>query len=104
MTGSDPSGVLYGELELADRIRAAKALPAGHRRHGTSGAEAARNLHRHAEAGDHLRRRRVRLSLHAAEFSVLLRQGRVDQVSRHAGRGALQHALSCGTAIRSPAC
>ncbi len=29
VTGSDPSGVLYGELELADRIRAAKALPAG---------------------------------------------------------------------------
>ena len=29
MTGSDPSGVLYGELELADRIRAAKALPEG---------------------------------------------------------------------------
>jgi len=28
VTGSDPSGVLYGELELADRIRAAKALPA----------------------------------------------------------------------------
>ena len=29
VTGSDPSGVLYGELELADRVRAAKALPAG---------------------------------------------------------------------------
>jgi len=29
VTGSDPSGVLYGELELADRIRAAKSLPAG---------------------------------------------------------------------------
>jgi hypothetical protein len=29
VTGSDPSGVLYGELELAGRIRAAKALPAG---------------------------------------------------------------------------
>jgi hypothetical protein len=29
VTGSDASGVLYGELELADRIRAAKALPAG---------------------------------------------------------------------------
>lgn len=29
VTGSDPSGVLYGELELADRIRAANALPAG---------------------------------------------------------------------------
>ncbi len=29
VTGSDPSGVLYGELELADRIRAAKALPEG---------------------------------------------------------------------------
>ena len=29
VTGSDPSGVLYGELELADRIRAAKTLPAG---------------------------------------------------------------------------
>jgi hypothetical protein len=28
VTGSDASGVLYGELELADRIRAAKALPA----------------------------------------------------------------------------
>ncbi len=29
VAGSDPSGVLYGELELADRIRAAHALPAG---------------------------------------------------------------------------
>jgi hypothetical protein len=29
VTGSDPSGVLYGELELADRIRADGALPAG---------------------------------------------------------------------------
>ena len=29
VTGSDPSGVLYGELELADRLRAAKALPDG---------------------------------------------------------------------------
>jgi hypothetical protein len=29
IAGSDPSGVLYGELELADRIRAAYALPAG---------------------------------------------------------------------------
>jgi hypothetical protein len=29
VTGSDPSGVLYGELELADRVRAAKALPEG---------------------------------------------------------------------------
>ncbi len=29
VTGSDPSGVLYGELELADRIHAAKALPVG---------------------------------------------------------------------------
>ncbi|MGA7342450.1 MAG: hypothetical protein WBE72_14165 [Terracidiphilus sp.] len=29
VTGSDPSGVLYGELELADRIRAAHALPEG---------------------------------------------------------------------------
>jgi hypothetical protein len=29
VAGSDPSGVLYGELELADRIRAEKALPAG---------------------------------------------------------------------------
>jgi hypothetical protein len=29
VTGSDPSGVLYGELELAARIRAANALPAG---------------------------------------------------------------------------
>ena len=28
IAGSDPSGVLYGELELADRIRAAGALPA----------------------------------------------------------------------------
>jgi hypothetical protein len=27
VTGSDRSGVLYGELELADRVRAAKALP-----------------------------------------------------------------------------
>jgi len=29
VTGSDASGVLYGELELADRIRAAHALPDG---------------------------------------------------------------------------
>ncbi len=29
VTGSDPSGVLYGELELTDRIRAAHALPEG---------------------------------------------------------------------------
>jgi hypothetical protein len=29
VAGSDPSGVLYGELELADRIRAVKALPEG---------------------------------------------------------------------------
>jgi hypothetical protein len=29
VTGSDPSGVLYGELELADRVRAAKELPEG---------------------------------------------------------------------------
>ncbi len=29
VTGSDPSGVLYGELELADRIRATKSLPEG---------------------------------------------------------------------------
>jgi len=29
VAGSDPSGVLYGELELADRIRAAHALPLG---------------------------------------------------------------------------
>ncbi len=29
VAGSDPSGVLYGELELADRVRAAGALPAG---------------------------------------------------------------------------
>jgi len=29
VTGSDPSGVLYGELELADRIRATHALPEG---------------------------------------------------------------------------
>lgn len=29
VTGSDPSGVLYGELELAERVRAAKTLPAG---------------------------------------------------------------------------
>jgi hypothetical protein len=29
VTGSDPSGVLYGELELADRIRAAHSLPEG---------------------------------------------------------------------------
>jgi hypothetical protein len=29
VTGSDASGVLYGELELAERIRAEKALPAG---------------------------------------------------------------------------
>jgi hypothetical protein len=29
VTGSDPSGVLYGELDLADRVRAAKALPEG---------------------------------------------------------------------------
>ena len=29
VTGSDASGVLYGELELADRIRAANALPDG---------------------------------------------------------------------------
>ncbi|HVU48358.1 MAG TPA: hypothetical protein VHD85_19670 [Terracidiphilus sp.] len=29
VAGSDSSGVLYGELELADRIRAARALPAG---------------------------------------------------------------------------
>ena len=29
VTGSDPSGVLYGELELADRIRAGHALPEG---------------------------------------------------------------------------
>lgn len=29
VAGSDASGVLYGELELADRIRAAHALPAG---------------------------------------------------------------------------
>jgi len=27
VTGSDPSGVLYGELELADRVRAGRALP-----------------------------------------------------------------------------
>jgi len=29
IAGSDPSGVLYGELELADRVRAAGVLPAG---------------------------------------------------------------------------
>lgn len=29
IAGSDPSGVLYGELELADRIQAAGALPPG---------------------------------------------------------------------------
>lgn len=29
VTGGDASGVLYGELELADRIRAAQALPVG---------------------------------------------------------------------------
>ena len=29
VTGSDPSGVLYGELQLADRIRTAHALPEG---------------------------------------------------------------------------
>ena len=29
VAGSDPSGVLYGELELADRIRASGKLPAG---------------------------------------------------------------------------
>jgi hypothetical protein len=29
VTGSDPSGVMYGELELADRVRAAGALPEG---------------------------------------------------------------------------
>lgn len=29
VTGSDASGVLYGELELADRVGAAKALPEG---------------------------------------------------------------------------
>jgi hypothetical protein len=29
VTGSDPSGVLYGELELADHVRTAKALPEG---------------------------------------------------------------------------
>ncbi|MFZ1940707.1 MAG: hypothetical protein ACLPZY_00835 [Terracidiphilus sp.] len=29
VTGSDPSGVLYGELELADRVRAMYALPDG---------------------------------------------------------------------------
>jgi hypothetical protein len=29
VAGSDPSGVLYGELELADRVRAAHALPTG---------------------------------------------------------------------------
>ncbi len=29
VAGSDPSGVLYGELELADRVRAAHALPVG---------------------------------------------------------------------------
>jgi hypothetical protein len=29
IAGSDPSGVLYGELELADRVRAAHALPEG---------------------------------------------------------------------------
>jgi hypothetical protein len=29
VAGSDPSGVLYGELELADRIRTAHALPDG---------------------------------------------------------------------------
>jgi hypothetical protein len=29
VTGSDASGVLYGELELADRVRAAHALPGG---------------------------------------------------------------------------
>jgi hypothetical protein len=29
VTGSDPSGVLYGELELADRVRATNALPSG---------------------------------------------------------------------------
>ncbi|MGH9590324.1 MAG: hypothetical protein ACRD25_08000 [Terracidiphilus sp.] len=29
VAGSDPSGVLYGELELADRVRAAGSLPAG---------------------------------------------------------------------------
>src|SRR5580658_9731262 len=29
VTGSDPSGVLYGELELTDRIRTAHALPEG---------------------------------------------------------------------------
>lgn len=29
IAGSDPSGVLYGELKLADRVRASHALPAG---------------------------------------------------------------------------
>jgi hypothetical protein len=29
VAGSDPSGVLYGELELADRVRSAHALPEG---------------------------------------------------------------------------
>ncbi len=29
IAGSDPSGVLYGELELADRVRAAHSLPQG---------------------------------------------------------------------------
>lgn len=29
VAGSDPSGVLYGELELANRVRAGHALPAG---------------------------------------------------------------------------
>ncbi len=29
VSGSDPSGVMYGELELADRVRAAHGLPVG---------------------------------------------------------------------------
>jgi hypothetical protein len=72
VAGYDPSGVLYGAMELADRIRATHALPAT------------------LDFQDHPQ---LKLSLHTRGVSVVLRQSGVDEVSRHAGRRTDQHAV-----------
>src|SRR6185437_12327827 len=69
-----------------------------------STAQNPRRGHRSAETRDYLRRRRVRLSVHAERFPVVLRQGGVDEVSRSTRRTAHQRALSLEwTSLHIPA-
>jgi hypothetical protein len=85
VAGYDTSGVLYGAMELADRIAAAKGIPA------------------ELDFEDHpaLKLRGAVIGMQKPEITydggrvcVLLRQGALDEVSGWAGDAAGEHAVS----------